>query len=587
MASVREILSEMCSEAFAALGYEGASGAVSVSDAQQPSDYQCNDALRLAKSAQRKPRDIAEEVAAHLNGAQDIAEVSIGGPGFLNFRLSDAFLTGHLAECLKDERLGLEKAAKPETIVLDFGGPNIAKPMHVGHLRSAVIGECLKRLLRFQGHEVVGDIHMGDWGKQMGMLIYGLEQRSPDLPYFDANQTHDYPSKAPVTISDLEEVYPRIAAACGEDETVDAAAIQATAELQSGRPGYRALWQHFVDLSIAEMKRDFGSLGVTFDLWYGESRYQEELAGLVTGMKDAGVAEVSDGAVIVRFDETKNKELTSPLVIQKSDGSFLYGTTDLATLRERLTEMNADRVLYVVDQRQGLHFKQVFDAARRWGIAAEKELVHVGFGTVNGTDGKPFKTRAGGVMKLRDMIDLLNQEAHERLSERFDASDDPAHREEIAEMVGVGALKFADLQHDRSQNYIFDLKKFVSFEGKTGPYLQYTAVRIKSLLEKANAFRPNPNDLNPLTDEERALMVHATTLNLAVDEASRQYAPHVLCKYVFEMAQKFNTIYQKHPVLDGDALHPNGEARLALAALCLAHITLVLDLLGIEIPARM
>ncbi len=588
MASVRETLSTLCRDAFEAHGLSEATGNVTVSDRPDIADYQCNDALRLAKTAKRKPRDIAEEIAAHLNEKQDVADVTVAGPGFLNFRLSDAFLTTALSATATDNRLGVPRDPTPQKVVIDFGGPNIAKPMHVGHLRSSVIGECLKRLLRFNGHDVMGDIHLGDWGKQMGMLIFGLSRERPELPYFDASISNGYPATPPITISDLEELYPRIAAECAEDSDVDAACIAATAELQAGRPGYRALWQHFVDISIAEMKVEFGSLDVTFDLWYGESRYQEMLAPLVEQLVSAGVAEKSEGAVIVRFDETQNKELSSPLVIQKSDGSFLYGTTDLATLRERLIDDHADTLVYVVDQRQGLHFAQVFDTARRAGIAGnDTELIHVGFGTVNGPDGKPFKTRAGGVMKLRDMIELLHVEARERVSERIrtDLGDDEKDR--IALMVGIGALKFADLQHHRGQNYVFDLKKFVSFEGKTGPYIQYTAARIKSLLENAGAHANANSPLGVLSEDERAVMIHATTLPIAVAEASRLFAPHTLCEYIFQLAQKFNAVYQKYPILDGDNLRPGGQERLALAALCLAHIELVMSLLGIKIPERM
>jgi arginyl-tRNA synthetase len=474
-----------------------------------------------------------------------------------------------------------------QMVVLDYGGLNIAKPMHVGHLRAAIIGDSIRRIFAFVGDETVGDVHMGDWGLQMGMLISELEIRRPHLPYFDPTKTGSFPTESPVTLRELEELYPTASAACKADPARLERARQATAELQDGRPGYRALWQHFFDISVDAMKRDYGNLGVHFDLWKGEACVNDLIAPMVEQMKAKGVVEESDGAQIVRVAEDSDKMEIPPLILVKSDGAVLYGTTDLATIVDRVKEQNPDLVLYCVDQRQHLHFEQVFRAARKARINGHAVLEHAGFGTMNGTDGKPFKTRAGGVMKLYDLIATMTDEADKKLVEQGLAKDYPAEeRADIAKKVGVAALKFADLSNYRLTDYIFDLDRFVRFEGKTGPYLQYAAVRIQSILRKAKDEGHTSSAPVVRSPEERSLVLQLLALPLKMQAAEDNRAPNILCEYAFELAQKFSRFYSEHHILS----ETDAELRAARIGLCevtLATLAKVLDLLGIEIPARM
>lgn len=558
---------------------------VQASDRPDLADYQSNIALMLTKQLKKSPRSIAETIVQNWPKA-DPTQVSIAGPGFINFRLTDQQLVDSLNET------SLTKCHDPslhqKKIVMDYGGPNVAKPMHVGHLRSSIIGECLKRLYRFAGAQVISDIHLGDWGTQMGMLIVGLKQRHPDWIYFHKNHTGSYPEESPINLEDLEEIYPKISAACKENTDLAEACRQATHELQQGRSGYVALWQHFVDVSLSAMKQEFRRLGVSFEHWFGESRYQAHLQPLVQSFQDKGVAEVCEGAVIVAVEKPDDKKPMPPVILQKKDGGFLYATTDLATIDERLHHFQADQIIYVVDNRQALHFEQVFRAAALYGWHVDWSFV--GFGTMNGPDGKPFKTRKGGVMRLKDLIDTLTEQAKERLlSSNKEYQLTPEALDKTAHQIGLAALKFADLQHDPKQNYQFDIDKFMRFEGKTGPYLQYAAVRIQSLLEKANLDSFGKSAVQApadLPESARDVCIHLTRFPEIIQESLAHKSPNILCEAAFQLTQSFSRFYNAAPILT----ESNQSIRTLKINLCqqtFATLQRYLDILGIEIPQRM
>ncbi|HZD11781.1 MAG TPA: arginine--tRNA ligase, partial [Candidatus Binatia bacterium] len=518
MKSLTEILTGLVGDAFEKSGYDRAYGQVVRSNRPDLGDFQCNGALAAAGEYGKNPRQIAQEVVDALEGAADdgvFAQVDLAGPGFVNLRLDDSFLAQHIQRMAQDERLGAPEKEQAQQVVIDFGGANVAKPMHVGHLRSSIIGDSLQRLFSFYGDEVTGDIHMGDWGLQMGMLITEVQRRYPDLPYFDAEYEGPYPAESPVTMADLQDFYPQASARAKRDPEAMEAARQATKELQEGRRGYHALWQHFVDVSIASLRRDFDALNVHFDLWLGESHADPYIEPMIERLKEEGYATVSEGALVVPIGEADDKTEIPPLMLLKSDGAALYGTTDLATLAMRMQELEPELILYVVDARQSLHFEQVFRAARKSGIVPDDVgLEHLPFGTMNGPDGKPFKTREGGVMRLNDLIEMVREKALSRLQEVEAAQEyDAEERAEIARLVGLSALKFADLVNHRAKDYVFDLERFSSFEGRTGPYLLYTAVRTKSILRRAEeqGIQTGPI-LPPAGAEERELMLKLAEL---------------------------------------------------------------------------
>ncbi len=573
--------------AFAAAGLDPALGAVDVSRRPELSQFQANGAMAAAKAARKNPREIAAAIVAALAGEPMIAKVSVEGPGFINLSATDDALAAASAELAGDPRLGVPAPESPSKILLDFGGPNVAKAMHVGHLRSSIIGDTLQRLFRFAGHDVTSDIHLGDWGLPMGMLLAEIERMHPDLPYFDPGFSGAYPATSPVTIDDLERLYPIAAQRAKDAPEFRDAARKATAELQGGRRGYRALWQHFIDVSVGTLRREFARLNVSFDRWDGESTVNDLIAPMVARLRAAGLVEVSDGAEIIRVVEVSDQKEIPPLILVKSDGGAMYGTTDLATIQARAADRYA-QALYVVDQRQHLHFEQVFRAARRAGMTTGLALEHVGFGTVNGADGKPFKTRAGGVMKLGDLITMATDEALKRLDEAgLAAGADFAEKTEIALKIGIAALRFADLVNHRLSDYAFNLERFTRFEGKTGPYLVYTAVRAKSLLDKAaeRGFESGAL-LAPGTDAERRLMLQLQGLADAVASAIDKRAPNILCEWAFVLAQEFNSFYQVcHVVSEEDA--SLRASRLALVELGLAALDRVFALIGIDRPGRM
>jgi arginyl-tRNA synthetase len=570
--------------AFAAEGLDPALGRVQVSDRPDLGQFQSNGALAAAKTAKANPRALAEKIAARLSADPRFVKVEIAGPGFLNLSLSDDVLNAALAA--PDALLDPAPATRGK-VVLDFGGPNVAKAMHVGHLRSSIIGDALQRHFKFAGYAATSDVHLGDWGKPMGMLITELKLRRPELPYFDAAFTGPYPAEAPVTMDDLETLYPIAAAACKADPVRDEEARNATAELQQGRAGYRALWRHFIDVSIAGIKREFASLGVFFDLWKGEADVDRLIAPMLADLRSRGIAEFDDGALIVRVGEPTDKKEMPPLMLVKRDGGVLYETTDVATIVDRVKSLDPDLVLYVVDQRQHEHFEKVFRGAIKAGYAGRAVLEHVGFGTMNGADGKPFKTRAGGVLKLYDLIEMAKAEAEKRLVETGIGADyPPDERATVARQVGLAAIKFADLSNYRLTNYIFDLERFTKFEGKTGPYLQYAAVRIKSVLRKAAESNARPGSIAITAAEERDLALAILRFPDALEETLKVRAPNIMCDYAYTLAQRFSSFYAAHHIMS-EADGALRDSRLALSALTLRALETALDLLGIEVPERM
>ncbi len=587
MTSLTDLLTADFAAAFERLGLDPAFGTVQVSDRPDLGQFQCNGALPAAGRARRNPREIAQAVIDALAERSRLADVSVAGAGFVNVTLSDSFLAEHVAAVAADPRLGCPTNAPPARVLIDFGGPNLAKPLHVGHLRSAIIGDCLQRLFRFSGDQVTSDVHLGDWGTPMGLLIVELQRRRPELPYFDPDFTGPYPDTSPVTIDDLEAMYPPAAARAKEDIAVQVAARAATTALQAGRPGYRALWRHFVDVSVAELSADYAKLGISFDLWLGESDAEPEVQPMIQHLKAAGLAAESGGALVIEVAEPADKKEVPPLLLVKSDGAVLYGTTDLATIVQRVREQDPDVMLYVVDKRQSLHFEQVFRAARRAGLAGTSTLEHIAFGTMNGPDGKPFRTRAGGVMRLQDLMAMVLEAAERRLVEADLAQEYPrAEQAAIARMVGLAALKFADLSNHRLTDYVFDLDRFTAFEGRTGPYLLYSAVRARSILRRAEAAGLAPGPILPASDADRDLMLRLGLLPDSLRKAYVERAPNHLCDYAFQLATAFNTFYHNHHILR-EADPARQGAWLALTELTGRLLETVLDLLGMEVPERM
>lgn len=586
MASFLQTLSDIVGQVFADAGLPAELGAVRVSDRPDLAQFQCNGAMAAAKQAKKNPRMVAEEVVAKLAANPLFSKVEIAGPGFINLDITDDMLAGHLTGISKDDRCGVEPLAQGETVVLDYGGPNIAKAMHVGHLRASIIGDTLRRIMKFGGYKTLGDVHMGDWGTQIGMVISEMAVRHPDWPYFDEAHQGPYTEKSPFDMAELEEVYPAASRICKEDEFRMEQARQATVELQNGRAGYRALWQHIVNVSIESMKANFNSLNVEFDLWNGESSVHDLIAPMADRLKAQGYAVIDDGALVVPVKKNDDQKEIPPLILYKRDGAVMYGTTDLATIVERMDLYKPSKIIYVVDQRQNLHFEQVFRAARLSGIApAAVELTFAGFGTMNGTDGKPFKTREGGVLRLEDLIAMGREKAQARLDEADLAKDAaPEERQQIAQMVGIAAIKFADLQNQRQADYVFDLDRLTSFEGKTGPYILYQAVRIKSLLRKSGAIDETAPFV--LRDGDRALALLMTQLPEVFAIALRNYTPHVLCEYAHRLAQEFSSFYGNCHILSesDDALK---ASRLQLCRMALAQLVLLTGLMGIDIPERM
>lgn len=580
-------------DAFVKIGLPYELGQVGRATKKEFGDYQCNGAMAGAKKLGKNPRELATEIAANLVHDKTFAKIEIAGPGFLNITLNDDVLANRADFIAQDARAGAEVLANPIKVIVDYAGPNVAKSMHVGHLRATIIGDSLKRIFRFRGDKVWGDAHFGDWGFQMGLLIATLSQEHPELPYFDENFEGEYPKDSPVSLADLERIYPQAAALAKTDETYRNKARRATAELQAGRKGYRALWQHFVNVSREALKREFSALGVEFDLWLGESDADPLIPEMVQNLEKQGLLVEDQGAKVIFVHDAMvpakdggERPNVPPLLVISSEGSAMYGTTDLATIVQRKRDFDADLVLYCVDQRQAEHFESVFRASDKAGYLRRDQLEHIGFGTMNGNDGKPFKTREGGVLKLHDLITMVREKAAAKLTEAGVASDlPPEERAQIGDMVGMAALKFADLQNFRGTSYVFDLDKFLSFEGKTGPYLLYAAVRIKAILRKAAEQSVNAGTIAIKEDAERELLLTLDGFENALEGAYQKRAPHLLAEHAYSLAGAFSSFYANCPILGSD-----GEvraSRLALASATLKQLEIALDLLGIKAPERM
>ncbi len=589
MASLGQELSAAAGAAFEAVGLEARFGEVRRSDKPELADFQCNGAMAAAKAAGKNPRDIAAGVAAALKAHPMVLSAEVAGPGFINLRVSDAALSARAEVVRGDAMAGAERAADAQVTVIDFGGANVAKPMHVGHLRSAVIGDTLQRICRFAGDTVISDVHLGDWGLQMGHLVTELEDEQPGLVYFDAGYTGPYPAEPPVTIDDLGRLYPQASIKAKADEARNERSQKAVAEMQAGRAGYRALLRHFIDVSVEALKKDYGFLNVSFDLWKGESDVDHLIPGLVERFKAAGLAEESDGAWIVRVAKESDKKEMPPVMLVNSRGGTGYHTTDLATILDRMESLTPkpERMLYVVDQRQALHFEQVYRAAGMLGLIEESRLEHIGFGTVNGTDGKPFKTREGGVLRLADLQAMALEEADKKLSAANLPADMGAEeRFDAARKVAVAALRFSDLMNTRTTNYVFDLERFTSFEGKTGPYLMYAAVRVKSVLRKAAEAGHAPGKVAVSEESERALVLQLDGFGAALLGAREKRMPHILCEHLYSLAQAFSAFYAALPIAaEGDA--GKRASRLAIADAVRHQLETGLGLLGITVPERM
>ena len=588
MKKVIEILQEELSTAFEKAGYDKKYAKVGVSNRPDLCQYQCNGALAAAKEYHKAPIQMANEVVELLNGSDSFKEIVAQAPGFINMTVSDKFLADYINEMAASETLGLEKAEKPETIVIDYGGANVAKPLHVGHLRSAVIGESIKRTARYLGHKVVGDVHLGDWGLQIGLIITELKHRKPELVYFDENFDGEYPKEPPFTMSDLEEIYPYASGYSKEHPEYKEEAQTATAELQSGRKGYLALWQHIINVSVADLKKIYTKLNVEFDLWKKESDAQPYIPQMVQDMKDGGYAHIDQGALVVDVKEDTDTKEIPPCMILKSNGATLYNTTDLATIVERRKLFDPDEIIYVVDKRQSLYFEQVFRCARKTKIIGEDvKLEFVGFGTMNGKDGKPFKTRDGGVLRLEKLLEDVNEQVLDKMKDRDmdkDMIDDAAAK------ISLAAIKYGDLSNQASKDYIFDVERFTSFEGNTGPYILYTIVRTTSLLAKVKAQNITvdensaiePADSKSETDVMLALTKWSETVNAAFEE----HAPHKICQFVYELSDTFNKFYHENKIVTNEN-EKQRESYIKLSALVGKVLETAIDLLGLEAPERM
>lgn len=588
MKKILDLITQEMEQAFEAAGYDGKYAKVTLSNRPDLCEYQCNGAMAAAKEYHKAPIMIANGVVEALKGSKMFLEVQAVNPGFINLKVNTAFLCDYLNDMSADERLGYDKAENPKTMIIDYGGPNVAKPLHVGHLRSAIIGESVKRIARFAGHRVIGDVHLGDWGLQMGLIILELKERKPELSYFDPDYTGEYPKEAPFTIAELEEIYPTASARSKKDEVYKEEAMQATFELQKGRRGYQALLRHILDVSVTDLKRNYENLKVDFDLWKGESDVQPYIPAMVEEMKEKGYAHISDGAWVVDIkEETDTKEIP-PCMLLKSDGASLYTTTDLATIVERMKLYHPDEIVYVVDKRQEMHFVQVFRCARKCGLVGEDtSLRFLGFGTMNGKDGKPFKTREGGVMRLEYLLSDINEEMLNKVKNSRPMSDEEAC--EVAKVVGLSAVKYGDLSNQASKDYIFDVDRFTSSEGNTGPYILYTIVRIKSILKKyeeAGGCADQARIWACENENEKALMLLLTKFNSVMDIAYEELAPHKVCAYIYEIANAFNKFYHETTIL-GTEDEDTKKSRIRLLMLTLRVLETCIELLGFEAPERM
>lgn len=597
MQSLIQLLQNCIEESFEKCGYDKKYGKVIISNRPDLCEFQCDGALSAAKTYHKAPFIIADEVVANLKNAKEFEKIEVIKPGFINIIISKSFLSDYVNELQKEEKFGIE-VERDKTVVVDYGGPNVAKPLHVGHLRPAIIGESVKRIHRYFENKTIGDVHLGDWGLQMGLVIEEMKYRNPDWVYFDENYEGEYPKKAPFTVSDLEEIYPCASAKTKYDENATEeeiekanqfkeAARKNTAFLQEQRKGYYDLWKKIVEISVEDLKQNYKKLDVDFDLWLGESDSQKYVDNMVNKMKELGIIYESDGAMVVDVSEETDKAEINPCMVLKSGGVSCYQTTDLATIMQRQLDYNPDSIIYVVDKRQELHFVQVFRCSKKAKIIdQDADLIFLGFGTMNGKDGKPFKTRNGGVMRLENLINEVNSKVYEKMSKTKDLLEE--EKQEISKIVGLAALKYADLSNQIGKDYIFDVDKFTAFEGKTGPYILYTLVRIKSILNK---YYENNNEikdktiLEPVEDIEKELLLKISKYKEALEESYKENAPSKICTYLYELANTFNNYYQKVKILQGN------EDRLESNILILSLMKRIFEsgiyLLGFQAPEKM
>ena len=589
MEKILDLISREVEQAFEANGYDSKFGRVSLSNRPDLCEYQCNGAMAAAKEYKCAPFLISDKVADSLKDNIMFSAVDSVKPGFLNLRLDHEYLAAYLRQMSADAgRLGCGKSKEPKKIMIDYGGPNVAKPLHVGHLRSAIIGESVKRIGRFMGHTMIGDVHLGDWGLQMGLIITELKVRKPELVYFQDDYEGEYPEEAPFTISELEDIYPTASAKSKEDEAYKEAAMQATYELQHGRKGYQALLSHILHVSVTDLKRNYENLNVSFELWKGESDAQPYIPDMVQKMKDDGFAHLSEGALVVDVKEDSDTKEIPPCMILKSDGASLYNTTDLATIVWRMQDYRPDEIIYVVDKRQELYFTQVFRCARKTGLVGpETQLKFLGFGTMNGKDGKPFKTREGGVMRLEYLVNEINEEMYKKIADNHTVEEEEGRK--TARMVALSAIKYGDLSNQAAKDYIFDVERFTSFEGNTGPYILYTIVRIKSILKKYQAEKNLPESARILaahSESEKALMLEISKFNGMMESAFADTAPHKVCAYIYDLANAFNHFYHETKILaEPDAMVQAGY--ICLLELTKQALEICIEVLGFEAPEKM
>lgn len=594
MKTLIDLITEQVTNAFTGQGYDAKYGKVTLSNRPDLCEYQCNGAMAAAKEYKCAPFMISDKIAQALAENELFESVESVKPGFINMKVSPAYLAKYVSDMKADEgRFGCDKAAHPKTIIVDYGGANVAKPLHVGHLRSAVIGESIKRIGKFMGHHMIGDVHLGDWGLQMGLIIVELKERKPDLVYYDESYTGEYPKEAPFTISELEDIYPTASKKSKEDEAFREAAMEATSQLQAGRRGYRALLAHILDVSVTDLKKNYDNLNVSFELWKGESDAQPYIPDMVQMMKDKGFAYMSEGALVVDVKEDTDTKEIPPCIILKSDGASLYSTTDLATIVMRMQDYNPDAIIYLTDQRQSMHFVQVFRCARKTGLVGpDVELIHIGFGTMNGKDGKPFKTRDGGVMRLEYLLDEINEEMLKKITENqkekenLDISEEEA--KQTAKTVALAAVKYGDLSNQASKDYCFDIERFTSFEGNTGPYILYTIVRIKSILKKYTAKNSLPDApiLGAHSASEKNLMLVLSRFNAMMENAYEEKAPHKICAYIYELANAFNGFYHETKILSEEDFKVQASY-IGLLVLTKNILETCIDVLGFSAPDRM
>lgn len=595
MKKILDLITDEVTKAFTECGYDAKYAKVTLSNRPDLCEYQCNGAMAAAKEYKKAPFMIADEVVEKLAVNPMFVMAESVKPGFLNLKIDEAYLADYVAKMQEDDgRFGCEKTEAPKTIMIDYGGPNVAKPLHVGHLRSAIIGESVKRIGKFMGHNVIGDVHLGDWGLQMGLIITELKQRRPELVYFNDTYTGEYPEEAPFTISELEEIYPTASKKSKEDEAYKEAAMQATFELQHGKRGYQALLKHILNVSVTDLKRNYANLNVSFELWKGESDAQPYIPDMVQKMKDDGFAYISDGALVVDVkEETDTKEIP-PCMILKSDGASLYNTTDLATMVWRMKDYNPDELIYVVDKRQELYFTQVFRCARKTGIVKpETELKFLGFGTMNGKDGRPFKTRDGGVMRLEHLISGINEEMLAKIQENQKTKENlgisTEEAENTAKMVALAAIKYGDLSNQASKDYIFDIDRFTSFEGNTGPYILYTIVRIKSILNKYHGLGKDESGAvigAAHSKSEKDLMLELSKFNAVMESAFEETAPHKICSYIYDLANAFNSFYHGTKIMSEEN-ETVQKSYIRLLELTKSVLETCIDVLGFSAPERM